>query len=151
MMKVLFKEACKAGLHWDMSLPEELNARWDVWRQNVCRCQDITIPRCVIPESKESIQSTELYGFGDSSKYTYGAVVYVRVVPEHKVHTNIIASKRSSALNRTHHLSTKTFVSFGFGKTCPLNTVSICKCGQDNLSLLLVRFDSSFELDNGNF
>ena len=93
MMKVLFQETCKAELDWDMPLPLELSIRWEVWRANVSSCQEITIPRCVIPENKELIQSIELHGFGDSSKYAYGAVVYLRVVSENKVHTNIIASK----------------------------------------------------------
>ena len=93
MMKVLFQETCKAELDWDMPLPLELSTRWEVWRANVSSCQEITIPRCVIPENKELIQSIELHGFGDSSKYAYGAVVYLRVVSENKVHTNIIASK----------------------------------------------------------
>ena len=93
MMKVLFQETCKAELDWVMPVPLELSTRWEVWRENVSSCQEITIPRCVIPENKELIQSIELHGFGDSSKYAYGAVVYLRVVSENKVHTNIIASK----------------------------------------------------------
>ena len=93
MMKVLFQETCKAELDWDMPLTVELNNRLEKWRTDVADCQEITIPRCVIPENKESIQCLELHGFGDSSKYAYGAVVYLRVVSANGVHTNIIAFK----------------------------------------------------------
>ncbi len=92
-MKVLFQETCKAELDRDMPFTLELNNRLEKWRADVANCQEITIPRCVIPENKESIQCIELHGFGDSSKYAYGAVVYLRVVSANRVHTNIIASK----------------------------------------------------------
>ena len=41
--------------HVVSQLPLELNTRWEVWKANVSSCQEITIPKCVIPENKESI------------------------------------------------------------------------------------------------
>ena len=75
--KILFQELCVENLGWDDPLPADKYERWRAWIQDLQETNIISVPRCIIDESKGEILSTELHGFADASKAAYCAMIFI--------------------------------------------------------------------------
>ncbi len=96
--KQLFQQAWMTGGEWDDQLPEDLVARWNVWKSEVAELDEIKIQRCLIPEEIQS-PSYSLHAYGDACEASYGAAVYIRVTDKDtaRVHTALLCAKTKLA------------------------------------------------------
>ena len=79
-MKCLFQEVCALKeLDWDTPLPANFVERWEKWVNELESTNQIVFARCYFADFKmnQSVRSPGLYGFSDSSKKVYCAVVYL--------------------------------------------------------------------------
>ena len=78
-LKYMFQEICRLKIDWNEPLPEDLTSRWKELFQDMERVSSIAVPRCIMDEIEVGeIKSIQLHGFGDASKYAFGANVYIR-------------------------------------------------------------------------
>ena len=48
--KKILQEICSRGVSWDESLPEEVRPRWERWKRDLLRLNELQIPRCFEPK-----------------------------------------------------------------------------------------------------
>ena len=93
MGRVIFQEATRSKLHWDMPVGPVLRDRWLAWVDSMSVAPEVYFPRCVIPEGFEE-GVVELHHFCDASSVGYGACSYVRVINRHgQVSVSLLLSK----------------------------------------------------------
>ena len=73
--RIMARECCTLDLGWDEELPDDLRMRFNKWKREIVRLNEVKIPRCFVPVGTYSVQ---FHIFTDASAYAYGAVVYVR-------------------------------------------------------------------------
>ena len=73
-LKINFQELCKAKIEWDELLTSELLCKWNHVVSNF-QWVVITVPRCYFPTG--ATEQSVLYGFCDSSKSAYAAVIFL--------------------------------------------------------------------------
>jgi hypothetical protein len=88
--KILMQTLWKITAGWDDTLPDEIQSIWIKFKKDLKNIDQISIPRCIIPQVPSSI---DLIGFCDASEKAYGAVVYLRVHIGESRHVSIISSK----------------------------------------------------------
>ncbi len=72
--KILMQEIWRAGLDWDVSLPDDLAIKWKRWSTELLQLLNVFIPRCLrLPKP----QRKELHFFSDAWKDTYAAVSFL--------------------------------------------------------------------------
>lgn len=76
--KLILQEMCANGTRWDDPLPEELQPRWEAWKEDCANLERIRVPRCV--QQVDDNTTTELHHFSDASSYGYGQCSYIRQV-----------------------------------------------------------------------
>ena len=79
-MKFLFQEVCALKkLDWDTPLPANFVQKWEKWVNELENTNQIVFARCYFAGFKmnQSVRSLGLYGFSDSIKKAYCAVVYL--------------------------------------------------------------------------
>ncbi|XP_064475319.1 uncharacterized protein LOC135389184 [Ornithodoros turicata] len=74
--KMLFQELWKAKLDWDTRIPDDLAKKWHAWRAELPDLRDVSVQRCVLPESG-SVRY-QLHIFTDASPSAYGACAFLR-------------------------------------------------------------------------
>ena len=47
----ILQEVCQKGVSWDSPLPDELRPRWEQWKADLLKLQNLRIPRCFIPKT----------------------------------------------------------------------------------------------------
>lgn len=92
--KMIMQKLWKTGLEWDEPIDGVLLAEWNRYRENLEYIKGLSIPRWLHYSNASSI---ELHVFADASQVAYGAVVYMRVIDEERVHVNLITSKTKVA------------------------------------------------------
>ena len=96
-MKVLFQDLCFEKLDWDDTLTGETKDKWVLFLNHLKWLNQIQVPRCYFNEHMQPLK-IQLHGFSDSSKRTYGAVVYMRSVYEDgHIDVRLISSKTKVA------------------------------------------------------
>ena len=80
--KKILQEVCQKGVSWDSPLPDELRPRWELWKTDLWKLQDLRIPRCFIPKTMGKRRSHELHHFADASTFGYGKCSYLRIRDE---------------------------------------------------------------------
>ena len=76
--KALFQDLCREKVEWDEPLSEDILVTWNA--SSIKVKGPITINRCVNNLDCDNIETFEIHGFGDASKFAYGAAVYLRTV-----------------------------------------------------------------------
>ena len=61
--KQLLQKLCREGTNWDDPVPDQIRARWEKWRNELCLLNDFKVRRCFQPKEFGPIKSTELYHF----------------------------------------------------------------------------------------
>lgn len=93
--KYLIQQLWILGLDWDQEPPGEILERWNQYRSELSCLSDLSIPRCIIPESWSDC---ELHAFADSSEKGYAGVVYFRFgSPAGRVEVSLICAKSKVA------------------------------------------------------
>ena len=80
--KKTLQEVCQKGVSWDSPLPDELRPRWEQWKADLLKLQNLRIARCLIPKTMGKRRSYELHHFADASTFGYGNCSYLRIKDE---------------------------------------------------------------------
>ena len=78
--KALFQDLCREKVEWDDHLSEDILRNWNALASSIKEKGPITVNRCVNNLDCDNIETFEIHGFGDASKFAYGAAVYLRTV-----------------------------------------------------------------------
>lgn len=92
--KIILQEMCRRGTGWDDPLPDELRPKWEQWRSDLTRLDNITIPRTYSPAGFGRVLKTELHHFSDASLKGYGQCSYLKLQnKEGDVHCALVVGK----------------------------------------------------------
>ena len=80
--KKILQEVCEKGVSWDSLLPDELRPRWEQWKADLLKLQNLRIPRYFIPKMMGKQRTYELHHFADASTFGYGNCSYPRIKDE---------------------------------------------------------------------
>ena len=75
--KLMFQQMCKNKVGWRGSLPSDIQAKWDLWKQQLPSVASIQVPRPVLMPEYDRV---ELHCFADASEMAYAACCYVKCV-----------------------------------------------------------------------
>ena len=88
-----------AKLKWDEGVPKEIEQRWNCWIQSLIKNPMLSVLRSVMLVKNSEL---ELHGFGDTSKVSVCAAVYVVEYEEkNTISQNLLAAKSRIALSET--------------------------------------------------
>ena len=92
--KKILQEICSKSVNWDEPLPEEVRPRWERWKRDLLRLDELQIPRCFEPKTLNGKKTYELHSFADASTSGYGQCSYLRVKDEDdNVHVSLVMGK----------------------------------------------------------
>uniref|UniRef100_A0A182NVM4 DUF1758 domain-containing protein n=1 Tax=Anopheles dirus TaxID=7168 RepID=A0A182NVM4_9DIPT len=77
LAKCFMQELWSKKISWDEPLPDELQNRWNQFKENLAKVGEITVPRRVITDKAIRI---EVHWFSDASLKAYGACIYLRSI-----------------------------------------------------------------------
>lgn len=77
-----------------MTLPENLELRWEQWKRELTELSDLKIQRCFKQDSMSSLVVKELHHFSDASTQGYGQCSYLRLVDDKgRVRCSLVIAK----------------------------------------------------------
>ena len=82
-IKLLIQDLWRKKLHWDDSLPSDLQKKWKYIQENFSYVYKIEVPRFYGFNSLKG--TTELHLFSNSSSYAFECVVYFRNITEENI------------------------------------------------------------------
>ena len=128
LFKMFFQQLCKAKINWDKPITGDLAETWKKLCSAVKSSEALVVPRCYLDGVEDQVRLTSLVGFCDAS--TKGAVVYMRLETESRVHVRFICAKT---------------------RVAPLQTITVPRLELSS-ALLLSRLISSIQsaLESGN-
>lgn len=95
--KMLIQKAWALQLGWDDPLPEDLQAKWRIWTEQLSLITLHPIPRHYGDPGKEVV-AQQLHGFSDASTLAYGGAVYIRTFyADTDVVVSLVSSKTKVA------------------------------------------------------
>ena len=59
--KKILQEICRRGVSWDDPLPEDVQPRWERWKLDLLRLNELQIPTCFEPKMMSQKKSYELH------------------------------------------------------------------------------------------
>ena len=77
--RILYRYVSGLDKHWDDKLEVSTIQKFERWLQQLDGMKMVSIPRCVMPQTCNDVQSTQLHFFCDASEEAYAAVCYVRI------------------------------------------------------------------------
>ncbi|XP_053968420.1 uncharacterized protein LOC128869844 [Anastrepha ludens] len=89
--KIFMQKLWLTGLDWNDTLPDDLNAEWVTFRNELKLVPLIQVARWI--NISNTAYSYELHAFADASIHAYAAVVYLKVVSHTSVNIHLIISK----------------------------------------------------------
>ncbi|XP_071477081.1 uncharacterized protein [Diadema antillarum] len=92
--KQIIQDLCREGACWDDPLTDELQMRWERWRQDIISLENISVRRCFKPEEFEEVKSAQFHHFSDASTGGYGNCSYLRLEDVRgSVHCSLVIGK----------------------------------------------------------
>ena len=92
--KQILQQMCAESLGWDDPLPESIAMKWEFWRQNLFKLEEVQIRRCLKPDEFGQIKVVQFHHFSDASTTGYGQCSYLRLVDNSdKVHCSLVMAK----------------------------------------------------------
>ncbi|XP_015772079.1 PREDICTED: uncharacterized protein LOC107350371 [Acropora digitifera] len=92
--KKILQDICNRGVSWDEPLAEEVRPRWEHWKCDLLRLNELQIPRCFESKTLNGKKTYELHNFADASTSGYGQCSYLRVKDEDEnVHVSLVMGK----------------------------------------------------------
>jgi len=76
LAKLIMQELWQLNVHWDESIPSDIDSRWKKLKTQLPTVNQYTIPRCV--RYNTEYRHMQLHGFCDASQRAYGACIYLR-------------------------------------------------------------------------
>lgn len=102
MAKLLLQELCKRNFGWDEDIPHVLAKQWAGWLEDLHKVAKFKIDRCIKPNDFGNPVTVQLHHFSDASEVGYGAVSYLRLERDNKVHVAFMMGKaRVAPLKQT--------------------------------------------------
>ena len=96
--KKILQEIFNRGVSWDEPLPEEVRPRWEHWKCDLLRLNELQIPRCFESKTLNGKKTYELHNFADASTSGYGQCSHLRVKDEDEnVHVSLVMGKSRDA------------------------------------------------------
>ena len=93
-LKKILQEIRNRGVSWDEPLPEEVRPRWNRWKCDILRLDELQIPRFFEPKTLNGKRTYELYSFADASTSGYEQCSYLRIKDEKEnVHVSLVMGK----------------------------------------------------------
>ena len=77
--KLLVQILSRKQVGWDDPLPDNEQAQWSRWLEDIPKLQEIKISRCFKPLNFNKIK-VQVHQFSDASRVGYAAVAYLRLV-----------------------------------------------------------------------
>ncbi|UYV67050.1 hypothetical protein LAZ67_4003762, partial [Cordylochernes scorpioides] len=94
-LKIIMQELWRGGTGWDEHIPNDIKEKWNNFRAELLKLEDLSIPRYVWACEKD--RDVQLHGFCDASSVAYSAVCYLRTVSlDGQVHISMIVTKYST-------------------------------------------------------
>ncbi|UYV80986.1 hypothetical protein LAZ67_19002378, partial [Cordylochernes scorpioides] len=91
-LKIIMQELWRGGTGWDEHIPNDIKEKWNNFRAELLKLEDLSIPRYVWACEKD--RDVQLHGFCDASSVAYSAVCYLRTVSlDGQVHISMLAAK----------------------------------------------------------
>ena len=78
--KLLLQILSRKQVGWDDPLPDDEQAQWSRWLEDIPKLQEVKISRCFKPLNFDEIKAVQLHLFSDASRVGYAAVAYLRLV-----------------------------------------------------------------------
>jgi hypothetical protein len=98
LTKILMQDVWKEKTTWDDPPPIHIQNRWQSFKLNLKKIEEVRIPRCLSLLNAKY----ELHGFSDASEKAYAAVIYVRAIPpEGEITVSLITAKSKVAPVKT--------------------------------------------------
>ncbi|GBN86371.1 hypothetical protein AVEN_188931-1 [Araneus ventricosus] len=88
--KILIQSIWTFQISWDDPVPEEINKKWTVFRDQLHYLKSIRIPRRVLLPNATKI---ELHAFCDASEKAYAAVIYLKSINDSSISVKLLTSK----------------------------------------------------------
>ena len=79
-MKCLFQEVCALKKYnWEKQLPDKFVQKWENWVQDLENANSVVFAHCYFAYvmRDEQLENVGLYGFSDTSKKAYCALIYL--------------------------------------------------------------------------
>ena len=96
-IKFIFQLPCKEKSEWDDDVSSDILNIWKEFLVAHEKVKYVRVPRFVLIDINEAIQSVELHGFCDSSSEVYCSMVYLRIVSNLSVKVSLLAAKTKVA------------------------------------------------------
>ncbi|UYV64954.1 hypothetical protein LAZ67_3002556 [Cordylochernes scorpioides] len=91
-LKIIMQELWRGGTGWDEHISNDIKEKWNNFRAELLKLEDLSIPRYVWACEKD--RDVQLHGFCDASSVAYSAVCYLRTVSLNgQVHISMLAAK----------------------------------------------------------
>lgn len=90
---MFFQDLCEAKIELDQPLVGGLLDQWNLLVSGLRGCSYICMPRCYYTGISEEIISQRLYGFCDTSKCAYAAVIYLLICTKTSQVVRFVTSK----------------------------------------------------------
>lgn len=98
--KILMQELWRLNIHWDESVPTNIETEWSSYLTELSYLQGCELPRCALPFGR--IAPIEIHGFCDASEKAYGACIYARQYHKEGTYsTRLLVSKSRVAPIKT--------------------------------------------------
>ena len=78
--KLLLQILSRKQVGWDDPLPDDEQAQWSRWLEDIPKLQEVKISCCFKPCNFDEIKVVQLHLFSDASRVGYAAVAYLRLV-----------------------------------------------------------------------
>ncbi|VDI08597.1 Hypothetical predicted protein [Mytilus galloprovincialis] len=92
--KQLLQDLCKDQTDWDTPLPEDIQNKWERWKQDLIDLELLKINRCFKPVDFGEVKFIEFHHFSDASSNGYGQCSYVRLFNfKQQVHCALVIGK----------------------------------------------------------
>ena len=92
--KLLLQILSRKQVGWDDPLPDDEQAQWSRWLEDIPKLQEVKISCCFKPCNFDEIKVVQLHLFSDASPVGYAVVAYLRLVDTGgKVHIAFVMGK----------------------------------------------------------
>lgn len=79
---------------WDDPLTDELQPKWECWKNDLVHLETVNIPRSYAPADFGRVTKTEIHDFSDASTSGYGQCSYLRLKNEEgDIHCALVIGK----------------------------------------------------------
>ena len=64
--KQILQELCRNAVDWDDEVPDHIQPKWIKCREELCKLDQLRVPRCYKPDNFDEVERVELHHFSDA-------------------------------------------------------------------------------------